>query len=41
LLSLLVAKASSEKNTENQFIDFHLLTTKKEKPRFILLCQQP
>ncbi|WP_330984966.1 MULTISPECIES: hypothetical protein [Enterobacterales] len=28
------------KNKENQFIDFRLLTTKKEKPRFFLLCQQ-
>jgi hypothetical protein len=28
------------KNHENQSIDFRLLTTKKEKPRFILLCQQ-
>ncbi|WP_330984551.1 MULTISPECIES: hypothetical protein [Enterobacterales] len=27
-------------NKENQFIDFRLLTTKKEKPRFFLLCQQ-
>jgi len=25
---------------ENQFIDFRLLTTKKEKPRFFLLCQR-
>jgi len=28
------------KNIENQFIDFRLITTKKEKPRFFLLCQQ-
>ncbi|WP_330982743.1 MULTISPECIES: hypothetical protein [Enterobacterales] len=28
------------KNKENQFIDFRQLTTKKEKPRFFLLCQQ-
>ncbi|WP_330982107.1 MULTISPECIES: hypothetical protein [Enterobacterales] len=28
------------KNKENQFIDFRLLTTKKEKPRFFLLCLQ-
>ncbi|EPF12929.1 hypothetical protein HMPREF0201_04532 [Cedecea davisae DSM 4568] len=27
-------------NKENQFIDFRLLTTKKEKPRFFLLCQK-
>ncbi|AML38501.1 Hypothetical protein EAG7_04771 [Klebsiella aerogenes] len=27
------------KNMENQFIDFRLITTKKEKPRFFLLCQ--
>jgi TatD DNase family protein len=27
------------KNKENQCIDFRLLTTKKEKPRFFLLCQ--
>ncbi|WP_276868143.1 hypothetical protein, partial [Enterobacter oligotrophicus] len=32
---------SPNKNKENQFIDFRLLTTKKEKPRFFLLCQQP
>jgi hypothetical protein len=25
---------------ENQCIDYRLLTTKKEKPRFFLLCQQ-
>ncbi|CAI2792178.1 Uncharacterised protein [Serratia grimesii] len=29
------------KNQENQFIDFRLITTKQEKPRFFLLCQQP
>ncbi|MFK3661552.1 hypothetical protein ACI2I2_13700 [Scandinavium sp. NPDC088450] len=26
------------KNKENQFIDFRLIITKKEKPRFFLLC---
>jgi hypothetical protein len=28
------------KNKENQSIDVRLLTTKKEKPRFLFLCQQ-
>jgi hypothetical protein len=28
-------------NKENQLIDFHLLTTKREKPRFFPLCHQP
>ena len=28
------------KNKENQSIDFQLITTKEEKPRFFLLCQQ-
>lgn len=28
------------KNRENQFIDFRLITTKKGKPRFFLLCLQ-
>jgi hypothetical protein len=28
-------------NKENQFIDFRLITTKEEKPRFFLFCQQP
>jgi hypothetical protein len=27
------------KNKENQGIDFRLLITQKEKPRFFLLCQ--
>jgi hypothetical protein len=27
------------KNMENQGIDFRLLITQKEKPRFFLLCQ--
>ncbi|RTG43568.1 hypothetical protein D9B61_24105 [Serratia marcescens] len=28
------------KNKENQFIDFRLIITKGEKPRFFPLCQQ-
>ncbi|KEA51347.1 hypothetical protein DT73_18475 [Mangrovibacter sp. MFB070] len=31
---------SPNKNQENQFIDFRLLTKKKEKPRFFLLFHQ-
>ncbi|RTG50589.1 hypothetical protein D9B58_19290 [Serratia marcescens] len=29
------------KNKENQFIDFRLIITKGEKPRFFPLCLQP
>jgi hypothetical protein len=30
----------SVENKENQLVDFRLITTKKKKPRFFLLCQQ-
>jgi hypothetical protein len=33
-------KYSSKNKKENRISDFRLLTTKKEKPRFFLLCQQ-
>ncbi|KEA51601.1 hypothetical protein DT73_16990 [Mangrovibacter sp. MFB070] len=33
-------RMSPNKKQENQFIDFRLLTKKKEKPRFFLLFHQ-
>jgi len=33
-------KGAVIKDKENQIIDFRQITTKKEKPRFFLLCQQ-
>jgi len=31
--------SATGQNKENQFIDFRLITTREEKPRFFLSCQ--
>jgi hypothetical protein len=40
LMTLAGLPKTTFKNKENQFIDFRLITTKEEKPRFFLLCHQ-
>ncbi|OAT75164.1 hypothetical protein A9B99_16755 [Mangrovibacter phragmitis] len=40
LMSVQNQRVSPNKNKENQFIGFRLLTKKKEKPRFFLLFHQ-
>jgi hypothetical protein len=40
LMRGLACRRQNMKNKENQFIDFRLMITKEEKPRFFLLCLQ-